>query len=176
MRPAFEAGLVLSGMEEWHSDKISEPGPRARMTNRARMEFSTLFLALPCRTNPRGYCPHAGHRGSASSAGRSRLPVCQHRGSANQSSIWSQIRTCLTSSAKCLFRNSMSSLRGLWRDLQIAPGCIRDNSCETPADHQPHKHGRRTPQTLQNFASPSVWHLRSLSTWPAATAFFRLYA
>jgi ubiquinone/menaquinone biosynthesis C-methylase UbiE len=45
MRPAFEVGLVLSGMEEWHSDKISEPGPRARIENRARMEFP-LFLAL----------------------------------------------------------------------------------------------------------------------------------
>jgi ubiquinone/menaquinone biosynthesis C-methylase UbiE len=45
MRPAFEAGFRLAGLEEWHSDKISEPGPRARIENRARQEFP-LFLAL----------------------------------------------------------------------------------------------------------------------------------
>jgi SAM-dependent methyltransferase len=45
MRPAFEAGFALSALEEWHSDKISEPGPRARIENRARLEFP-LFLAL----------------------------------------------------------------------------------------------------------------------------------
>lgn len=45
MRPAFSAGFTLSGLEEWHSDKVSEPGPRARIENRARLEFP-LFLAL----------------------------------------------------------------------------------------------------------------------------------
>ncbi len=45
MRPAFEAGFHLSGLEEWHSDKVSEPGPRARIENRARQEFP-LFLSL----------------------------------------------------------------------------------------------------------------------------------
>ncbi len=42
---AFRAGFVLSGLEEWHSDKQSEPGPRARAENRARNEFP-LFIAL----------------------------------------------------------------------------------------------------------------------------------
>lgn len=45
MTPAFDAGLTLGGLEEWHSDKSSEPGPRARAENRARNEFP-LFLAL----------------------------------------------------------------------------------------------------------------------------------
>ena len=48
MRPAFEAGFALSALEEWHSDKISEPGPRARIENHARLEFP-LFLALAWR-------------------------------------------------------------------------------------------------------------------------------
>ncbi len=42
---AFRAGFVLDCLEEWHSDKQSEPGPRARAENRARNEFP-LFLAL----------------------------------------------------------------------------------------------------------------------------------
>ncbi len=42
---AFDAGFALSGLEEWHSDKQSEPGPKARAENRARNEFP-LFLAL----------------------------------------------------------------------------------------------------------------------------------
>lgn len=42
---ALRAGFVLSGLEEWVSDKQSEPGPRARAENRARREFP-LFLAL----------------------------------------------------------------------------------------------------------------------------------
>ena len=45
MQPAFAAGLVLAGLEEWCSDKESQPGPRARAENRARKEFP-LFLAL----------------------------------------------------------------------------------------------------------------------------------
>ena len=44
-RPAFAAGLMLSGLEELISHKESEPGPRARAENRARKEFP-LFLAL----------------------------------------------------------------------------------------------------------------------------------
>jgi len=42
---AFQAGFVLGGLEEWCSDKESEPGPRARAENRARQEFP-LFIAL----------------------------------------------------------------------------------------------------------------------------------
>ena len=45
MRPAFATGLVLAGLDEWLSDKQSQPGPRARAENRARGEFP-LFLAL----------------------------------------------------------------------------------------------------------------------------------
>lgn len=41
----FAHGLVLGGIEEWHSHKESQPGPRARAENRARKEFP-LFLAL----------------------------------------------------------------------------------------------------------------------------------
>lgn len=41
----FRAGFVLAGLEEWVSEKQSEPGPRARAENRARREFP-LFLAL----------------------------------------------------------------------------------------------------------------------------------
>lgn len=41
----FRAGFVLAGVEEWVSEKQSEPGPRARAENRARREFP-LFLAL----------------------------------------------------------------------------------------------------------------------------------
>lgn len=42
---AFRAGFVLEGLEEWVSEKQSEPGPRSRAENRARREFP-LFLAL----------------------------------------------------------------------------------------------------------------------------------
>lgn len=45
MAPALAAGFVLSGFEEWISDKESQPGPRARAENRARTEFP-LFLGL----------------------------------------------------------------------------------------------------------------------------------
>jgi len=41
----FAHGLVLGGIEEWHSHRESQPGPRARAENRARKEFP-LFLAL----------------------------------------------------------------------------------------------------------------------------------
>jgi SAM-dependent methyltransferase len=44
-KPALAAGLVMSGLREWHSHKQSQPGPRARAENRARQEFP-LFLAL----------------------------------------------------------------------------------------------------------------------------------
>lgn len=42
---AFQAGFVLAGLEEWCSDKESEPGPRARAENKARQEFP-LFIGL----------------------------------------------------------------------------------------------------------------------------------
>jgi SAM-dependent methyltransferase len=45
MACAFGAGFALAGFEEWHSDKQSEPGPRARAENRARDEFP-LFVAM----------------------------------------------------------------------------------------------------------------------------------
>ncbi|MBK8035515.1 MAG: methyltransferase domain-containing protein [Verrucomicrobiaceae bacterium] len=44
-RAGFASGLVLGGIEEWHSHKESQPGPRARAENRARKEFP-LFLGL----------------------------------------------------------------------------------------------------------------------------------
>ena len=45
MNTAFAAGFVLSGMEEWYSDKQSEPGARAQAENKARNEFP-LFMAM----------------------------------------------------------------------------------------------------------------------------------
>ena len=42
---AFTAGLVLAGLQEWVSDKQSEPGPRAKAENKARNEFP-LFIAM----------------------------------------------------------------------------------------------------------------------------------
>jgi SAM-dependent methyltransferase len=50
MACAFGAGFLLSGFEEWHSHKQSEPGPRAKAENRARDEFP-LFLAMLWRTD-----------------------------------------------------------------------------------------------------------------------------
>lgn len=44
----FKAGLVLTGLHEWHSHKESQPGPRAKAENKARKEFP-LFLALAWR-------------------------------------------------------------------------------------------------------------------------------
>lgn len=44
----FKAGLVLTGLHEWHSHKESQPGARARAENKARKEFP-LFLALAWR-------------------------------------------------------------------------------------------------------------------------------
>lgn len=41
----FHAGLQLAGLQEWHSHKQSQPGPKAKAENRARKEFP-LFLAL----------------------------------------------------------------------------------------------------------------------------------
>jgi len=45
MAPAFAAGLTLAGLQEWHSHKESQPGPRARAENSSRKEFP-LFLGL----------------------------------------------------------------------------------------------------------------------------------
>ncbi len=45
MKAAFDAGFLLGGFEEWHSDRKSEPGPKARAENRAREEFP-LFLGM----------------------------------------------------------------------------------------------------------------------------------
>lgn len=45
MSCAFGAGFMLAGFEEWHSEKQSQPGPRARAENRARDEFP-LFLGM----------------------------------------------------------------------------------------------------------------------------------
>jgi hypothetical protein len=45
LAPALGAGLRLRGLEEWHSPKQSEPGPRSRAENRSRNEIP-LFLAL----------------------------------------------------------------------------------------------------------------------------------
>ncbi|QIF01467.1 class I SAM-dependent methyltransferase [Roseimicrobium sp. ORNL1] len=42
---ALSAGFMLAGFEEWHSDKQSQPGPRARAENRARDEFP-LFVGM----------------------------------------------------------------------------------------------------------------------------------
>ncbi len=39
------AGLVVDGLEEWVSNKVSQPGARSRAENRARKEIP-LFLAL----------------------------------------------------------------------------------------------------------------------------------
>ncbi len=41
----FAAGMVMTGLSEWHSHKESQPGPRARAENHARKEFP-LFLAM----------------------------------------------------------------------------------------------------------------------------------
>ncbi|RBP40381.1 ubiquinone/menaquinone biosynthesis C-methylase UbiE [Roseimicrobium gellanilyticum] len=45
MHCALSAGFLLAGFEEWHSDKQSQPGPRARAENRARDEFP-LFVGM----------------------------------------------------------------------------------------------------------------------------------
>lgn len=42
------AGLLVDALEEWASERVSEPGPRAREENRARTEIP-LFLALRAR-------------------------------------------------------------------------------------------------------------------------------
>lgn len=42
---AFQAGFTLCGLREGFSDKVSEPGPRAKAENRARNEFP-LFISL----------------------------------------------------------------------------------------------------------------------------------
>ena len=40
-----EHGLIVTGVEEWASQRISEPGPRAAAENRARREIP-LFMAI----------------------------------------------------------------------------------------------------------------------------------
>jgi SAM-dependent methyltransferase len=45
VRALGAAGLVVSALEEWASDRMSEPGARARAENRSRREIP-LFLAL----------------------------------------------------------------------------------------------------------------------------------
>ncbi len=40
-----KAGLKVEALEEWHSNKVSQPGKRSRAENRSREEFP-LFLAL----------------------------------------------------------------------------------------------------------------------------------
>jgi len=40
-----DAGMMLSGCEEWVSDRMSEPGPRANAENQAREEIP-LFMAM----------------------------------------------------------------------------------------------------------------------------------
>ena len=45
------AGLAADGLEEWVSNKVSQPGPRSRAENRARKEIP-LFLALRAIPRP----------------------------------------------------------------------------------------------------------------------------
>jgi len=45
VRALADAGLFIDAVEEWASNKASQPGPRARAENRARAEIP-LFLAL----------------------------------------------------------------------------------------------------------------------------------
>lgn len=45
VRALAQAGLMVDGLEEWASHKVSQPGPMAKAENRARQEFP-LFLAL----------------------------------------------------------------------------------------------------------------------------------
>lgn len=42
---ASAAGMAIDGLEEWPSHRTSEPGPMARVENRARTEVP-LFLAM----------------------------------------------------------------------------------------------------------------------------------
>lgn len=48
-----EAGLAVDGLEEWVSNKVSQPGSRSRAENRARNEIP-LFLALRAISLPQG--------------------------------------------------------------------------------------------------------------------------
>lgn len=41
----YKSGLVVSRLEEWNSNKTSQPGPNANAENKARKEFP-LFMAL----------------------------------------------------------------------------------------------------------------------------------
>lgn len=43
-----QSGLVVDAIEEWSSQRVSEPGPRATAENRARREIP-LFMAIRCR-------------------------------------------------------------------------------------------------------------------------------
>lgn len=44
----FKAGLLVSRLEEWNSNRTSEPGPRAGAENKARKEFP-MFLMVEVR-------------------------------------------------------------------------------------------------------------------------------
>lgn len=50
---ACESGLVITGMEEWISPRVSQPGPRAESENRARSEIP-MFLAMQLRRPSNG--------------------------------------------------------------------------------------------------------------------------
>jgi ubiquinone/menaquinone biosynthesis C-methylase UbiE len=47
-----KANLTVTRLEEWNSKKVSQPGPRARIEDRARKEIP-LFMALECRKENR---------------------------------------------------------------------------------------------------------------------------
>ena len=44
----IQSGMVVDGIEEWSSRRVSEPGPRSIAENRARREIP-LFMAIRCR-------------------------------------------------------------------------------------------------------------------------------
>ncbi len=43
-----QSGLVVDAVEEWSSQRMSEPGPRAAAENQARREIP-LFMAIRCK-------------------------------------------------------------------------------------------------------------------------------
>ena len=45
---AAQSGMVIDGIEEWASQRTSEPGPRAAAENHARREIP-LFMAIRCK-------------------------------------------------------------------------------------------------------------------------------
>ena len=46
-----KAGLAVTGLEEWISNKKSESGPRKLIEDKARKEIP-LFMMLECRVTP----------------------------------------------------------------------------------------------------------------------------